>query len=715
MAEWLAGSGTTERDNFQREAVSAVLQAYQTADRCQVYAPTGSGKTAVAVKVWERLAVPGIFVMVGPTRSVGQVTEKFSRYYDEEPAQPVAHLQVSSNLDATRDPDEIIRFLRQECPRALTVTDTSLPLVTDALRALSLQADLFVVDETHRNTSARTSNSPRALWAEQAVIELPARRRLYMTATPRTWGAKAADLIIFSQDDEEKYGPVAYELSFDDAVRRGIVLPIVLYALQPEDEKIADQFMADPRVRQEWGGQTLDYREIITHVAIWRARTDGLPDQDHPGERYWPRRILVSFNRVSEVKGFVARHEQIMQAIGVHDGMAFGFVGSTPAGQRELIHESVSKLQGPDGPLAYAVIAQCGALTESYDLPDLDMAILVTPKHSTVAIQQLIGRITRKPVEATGKKWASVLTTDLVIDSAELADTIIAGVVRALMAQSDTFRHQLQAAEIQDDSGRPPVRIAADIDGQRLPDAFFEKLRLAFVPVTPDPWFPEFLAHLDVYIAEHGDALVPEAYVSRDGYMLGKKVQHVRMSRPGLPRPRYRLTPEWLKNLDARGFIWSVPAVQFQEFISRFREYVAQHGDGLVPQNYICLDGYKLGQRVSSVRQSLRDPATRRYTNRHPEYRLTPEQIAELDALGFVRRVRSLNGSQRRIARALTEASRPLTVLEIVDLTDLHGSNVAKCLRQLEGEGRAVRCGKRPSGGGGADLWQALQAMELAD
>jgi predicted helicase len=63
--------------------------------------------------------------------------------------------------------------------------------VTEALRTLKLQADLFIIDEAHRNTSARASDSPRALWAEEAVIELPARRRLYMTATPRTWDAEA--------------------------------------------------------------------------------------------------------------------------------------------------------------------------------------------------------------------------------------------------------------------------------------------------------------------------------------------------------------------------------------------------------------------------------------------------------------------------------------------------------------------------------------------
>ena len=298
-------SGTIERDAFQREAVSAVLQAYQTADRCQAYAPTGSGKTAIVAKVWCCLAEPGIFVLVGPTRNVAQACEKFPTYYDEaSPAtQDASYLQVNSNPDATRDPKRIARFLRQPGPRLLFATDTSLPLVTRALRKLRLQADLFAIDEAHRNTSARASHGSRqALWSEEAVINLPARRRLYMTATPRTWNAEGDDLVIFSQDDEEKFGPVAHELTFADAERRGIVLPIVPYHLKSEDETIAQQLMADPKARQVWAGQAMDYREIITHVSIWRARTEGLPDPA-TGERYRPRRILVSFKPENRGQG----------------------------------------------------------------------------------------------------------------------------------------------------------------------------------------------------------------------------------------------------------------------------------------------------------------------------------------------------------------------------------------------------------------------------
>jgi superfamily II DNA or RNA helicase len=763
-------SGTIERDAFQREAVSAVLQAYETAGRCQVYAPTGSGKTAIAARVWCRLAEPGIFVLVGPTRNVAQASEKFPTYYDEaSPAtQDASYLQVNSNPDATRDPKRITRFLRQPGPRLLFATDTSLPLVTKALRKLRLQADLFAIDEAHRNTSARASGGRQALWSEEAVINLPARRRLYMTATPRTWSAEADDLVIFSQDDEKKYGPVAYELAFDDAERRGIVLPIVPYFLKSEDETLAQQLMADPDAQQVWDGRSMNYREVVTHVSIWRARTDGLPDPDHPGERYRPRRILVSFNRRTQVKGFVDRHERLMRVLGVDGGMAFAFLGDTPAARREEIHESVSKLLGPDGRLDYAVIAQCGALTESYDLPDLDMAILVTPKHSTVAIQQLIGRITRRPVEAAGKKWASVLTTDLVTDSGdELSDMPIMSVVRALMTLSETLRHQLREGKLQEGSGPSPVRLPVDLGGQQLPDGFFENLRLDFVPIILEPpTFPKFLAHLDEYIAEHGDPLVPQDYACPgDGYRLGHRVAHARTR-----HTRGEMPQGQIQELDARGFSWRPDRHLFadprkwQEFVTHFRDYQADHdGDGLVPSDYVH-NGYKLGQCVESIRRENRVPLSPeqkaelndlgfvwRVVHRDPDRflphldsyiaengnprvplgyccpdcryklgqqvsdmrkrtrRLSPERIAELDARGFIWSPATI--IKTKVAEALTQAPYVFTSRELKTLTVLPDQVVDRALRKLESSGEAVRCGKR----GRADLWRAASVTGSAD
>ena len=202
-----------------------------------------------------------------------------------------------------------------------------------------------------------------------------------------------------------------------------------------------------------------------------------------------------------------------------------------------------------------------------------------------------------------------MLTTDLVTDSDELADTPIMSVVHALMVQSETFRHRLRT--------RPTSRMTTRhlryvsrpaVDGQQLPDTFFEKFRRAFVPVTPEPWFPRFLAHLDEYIAAHGDATVPLRYVCPDGYRLGMRVSGVvmRESKPAGRRRNGRstVTSEMITELDARAFDWQVYQA-FSGYLSYLDAYIAEYGNALVPAEYVCPDGYRLGPHTASMRSRV--------------------------------------------------------------------------------------------------------------
>jgi len=74
------------------------------------------------------------------------------------------------------------------------------------------------------------------------------------------------------------------------------------------------------------------------------------------------------------------------------------------------------------------------------------------------------------------------------------------------------------------------------------------------------------------------------------------------------------------------GLMNSWPA-WFDEFHSHLQTYKAEHGDCDVPHNYKCEDGYRLGYQVRCVRMSRK---------RGDTVRVTPEMIAELDALGFI-------------------------------------------------------------------------------
>jgi superfamily II DNA or RNA helicase len=410
-------SGNAERDAFQADAVTSVLKYFANGvDRCQGYAPTGSGKTHIAAAVWDGLEPEGsILVLVSPTRAVSQAAGKF-RDYCRATVPAARTLQVTSGQGGTTDLARIEAFLADTTsPRMVFVTDSSLPRVTEALGNLGLMADLFIVDEAHRNTAVRQADV-RAFWAEEAVADMHAARRLYMTATPRssldTADGDGRALKVISQDNADLFGPVAFDLSFDEAVARGIVLPVAAYTFDTTDGELAETF-GRPGIDQIWHGARMDCREIAAHLAIYKAVTAGLPPADGTdGQPYRPERIMVSFSRVAQAKAFVRHHADIMSALGIPAAKAFLYVGATPEPGREEVRSSVRDLTYARRRLSHAVIAQCGALTEGFDLPDLDMTLLAAYGSSTIAVQQVIGRVTRLPVRSS-KRWASVVTTDV--------------------------------------------------------------------------------------------------------------------------------------------------------------------------------------------------------------------------------------------------------------------------------------------------------------
>jgi superfamily II DNA or RNA helicase len=382
------------------------------------------------------------------------------------------------------------------------VTDSSLPRVTEALVKLGLMADLFIGDEAHRNTAVRLADV-KAFWAEEALTKLPAARRFYITATPRS-NFDAADgraRTIISQDDAELFGPVAFDLPFDEAVTRGIVLPIAAYNFDTTDGELA-KTLRRADLDQIWHGKRMDYNEIAAHLAIYKAVSVGLTPPEGTDEPYRPERIMVTFNRVSQAKAFVRHHAALMRALGIPGAKAWVYVAATPDGDRQVVRRCVRDLDHGGRPLSHAVIVQCGALTEGFDLPDLDMTLVADYGKSTIAIQQLIGRVTRLPVRSS-KRWASVVTTD--VNPGDLNEPPFYSVVRALTGQSESLRHYLLDDQRTDRSGQTATATATatatvrlgTLDGKPLPGDFTERLRLALVPTRHrDDWIPTFVDHL---------------------------------------------------------------------------------------------------------------------------------------------------------------------------------------------------------------------------
>lgn len=146
--------------------------------------------------------------------------------------------------------------------------------------------------------------------------------------------------------------------------------------------------------------------------------------------------------------------------------------------------------------------------------------------------------------------------------------------------------------------------------------------------------------HLASYVTEHGHAQVPTSWTSPDGFRLGTWVMNRRADRR-IGRPT--LTVERIFQLDALGFDWGTyrrptdgsgkPPGQpeprpprWDIAIEHLERFIAEHDHTQVPQEEVSPDGFKLGVWV----------ARRRYDRRTDNPTLTPERIAQLDALGFV-------------------------------------------------------------------------------
>jgi len=126
--------------------------------------------------------------------------------------------------------------------------------------------------------------------------------------------------------------------------------------------------------------------------------------------------------------------------------------------------------------------------------------------------------------------------------------------------------------------------------------------------------FETGLAHLRVYVAEHGDGHVPRSWVCPDcGFALGSWVAH---KRAAIRAGSTTLTLDRLTQLNDAGFEARSPRgvrgptslhqQQWGQGLDRIRTYVAAHGNADVPRRHVTEDGFALGMWVQSRRKELR-------------------------------------------------------------------------------------------------------------
>ncbi|WP_439681309.1 DEAD/DEAH box helicase family protein [Embleya sp. MST-111070] len=198
------------------------------AARCTLVSPCGTGKTLIALGIAHRRAPHGRALVLCPTRPLLQQTAGswYARgrpgtyvglFSDDKPADPA----LQGLMTMTTDPAVLARAVRTaDGPVTVFATYASLPRIIEAHLHLALPRwDIVVVDEAHR-TAGALGKQWAAIHDDDAV---PARHRLYLTATPRIWDVTRplSHEPIASMDDQSLYGPVVFRYSLAQAIEEG--------------------------------------------------------------------------------------------------------------------------------------------------------------------------------------------------------------------------------------------------------------------------------------------------------------------------------------------------------------------------------------------------------------------------------------------------------------------------------------------------------------
>ena len=215
----------------QEEALTDVMREFETHDRGQMIMACGTGKTFTSLQLAERLVgaggsvlflVPSISLLSAAVKSWASDASlrlaTFAVCSDVHAARRTRGEDMSPNdlaFPASTDAAALLERIAEQPSGAgaMTVvfsTYQSIDVITEAQAQGLGEFHLVICDEAHRTTGAFKETDDQSTFTKvHDNTFVQARRRLYMTATPRVYGdqtkAKAADndVVLASMDDTE--------------------------------------------------------------------------------------------------------------------------------------------------------------------------------------------------------------------------------------------------------------------------------------------------------------------------------------------------------------------------------------------------------------------------------------------------------------------------------------------------------------------------------
>jgi len=366
--------------------------------------------------------------------------------------------------------------------------------------------DLIICDEAHRTTGVTLSGEDESAFVKVHDNDfLTAKKRLYMTATPRLYSddtkskAAQADAILCSMDDKTMYGDEIYRIGFGQAVDEGLLTDykVLILTLNQNDVPPAVQNMiAD----DENEINTDDASKLIGCINALSKQVlgdDGSIKETDPE----PMRRAVAFCqsiKISEkiTNTFNTATESYIQALpqerrNITQNISSKHIDGTMNATKR--NELMTWLKDEPEERECRVLTNVRCLSEGVDVPSLDAVMFLSARNSQVDVVQSVGRVMRK---APNKNYGYIIIPVVVpadVEADKALDNnerykVVWTVLNALRAHDDRFNATVNKIEL---NRKKPNNILVG-----RPDISFDEFGNPIFPQNTDKTTKDFAQQL---------------------------------------------------------------------------------------------------------------------------------------------------------------------------------------------------------------------------
>ena len=498
----------TLRDH-QKEALEKTNIYLTTHDRGKLIMACGTGKTFTSLRIAENqtngnglvlFLVPSIALLGQTLRewtadsnepikpicicSDSKITKKTSKNEDSD-STSVIDLAMPASTDIKNIVKQF-RSIKETHKEGMTVvfsTYQSIEVIAAVQQELNSNDgvfDLIICDEAHRTTGVTLSDSSESSFVKVHNNSfIKAKKRLYMTATPRLFNddskSKAAqnDAVLCSMDDIALYGEEIYRIGFGEAVERDLLTDYKVLILTLSDKDIPVSLQNSLSNDQEIS--TDDLSKLIGCINAFSKQMLG--DEE-----------LVNVSDPIPMKRAVAFCQNIKVSKSITDSfndVSGNYIDTLDEKKREKIVTVESKhidgsMSAPqrDELLGWLkednqqqnecrVLTNVRCLSEGVDVPSLDSVLFLSARNSQVDVVQSVGRVMRK---SPNKKYGYIIIPVVVPSNIEPSEAlndnerfkVVWTVLNALRAHDDRFNATINKIEL--NKKKPPQIVIGGID-----------------------------------------------------------------------------------------------------------------------------------------------------------------------------------------------------------------------------------------------------------